>query len=139
VSVAYLLDTNVVAETRRASPHPNVMRWFASVRGDELYLSVMVLGEIRQGIERLRPRDAERAGVFEAWLTIIERDYGDRISPVTDEVAHEWGRLNASGPVPVVDGLLAATARVHDWTLVTRNTKDVQRTGVRLLNPFLTA
>ena len=134
--MAYLLDTNVVAETRRPTPNPHVMRWFASVAGDELYLSVMVLGEVRQGIERLRSRDPERASTFETWIDTLERDYADRIVPVSAEVADEWGRLNAPAPLPVVDCLLAATAKVHGWTLVTRNRKDVERTGVRLLDPF---
>jgi hypothetical protein len=135
--VAYLLDTNVIAEVRRHAPNPNVLRWFGSVRGNDLYLSVMVLGEVRQGIERLRPRDPRRAADLERWLDTLEETYADRIVSVSAEVADEWGRMNARGRRPVVDGLLAATAKVHDLTLVTRNAKDVKGTGVRLLDPFL--
>jgi predicted nucleic acid-binding protein len=135
--VDYLLDTNVVSETRRRRPNPNVLRWFAGVDGDDLYLSVMVLGEIRQGIERLRSNEPERAGEFEAWLDRVERDYADHIVPISADVADEWGRLNSPVALPVVDTLLAATAKVHEMTLVTRNRKDVEHTGVRLLDPFV--
>jgi len=134
--VAYLLDTNVVSETRRRRPNANVLRWFASVDGDDLYLSVMVLGEIRQGIERLRARAPDQAAEFEAWIDRLEHDYADHILPISADVADEWGRLNAPVALPVVDTLLAATAKVHDLTLVTRNRKDVVRTGVPLLDPF---
>jgi toxin FitB len=134
--MAYLLDTNVVCETRRPSPNANVVRWFEAVDADDLYLSVLVLGEVRQGIERLRPDSPARAAEIEAWLDILERDYADHVVPITAEVAHEWGRLNAPKPRPVVDTHMAATAKVHDWTLVTRNRRDVEGTGARVLDPF---
>jgi toxin FitB len=102
----------------------------------ELYVSVLVIGEVRQGIERLRRRDPARVEVFEAWLSALLHDSGDRIVSVTAEVAEEWGRLNVPDPLPVIDGLMAATAKVRGWTLVTRNVGDLARTGVRLLNPF---
>jgi toxin FitB len=102
----------------------------------ELYLSVLVIGEVRQGIERLRRRDPARVEVFEAWLSTLLHDYGDRIVPVTAEVAEERGRLNVPDPLPVIDGLMAATAKVRGWTFVTRNVSDLAGTGVRLLNPF---
>jgi predicted nucleic acid-binding protein len=101
-----------------------------------LFLSVLVVGEIRQGVERLARRDPAQAEVFEHWLKQLVAVYADRIVPVTTEVAEVWGRLNVPDPVPVVDGLLAATALVRGWTLVTRNTADVASTGVRLLDPF---
>jgi predicted nucleic acid-binding protein len=134
--VAFLLDTNVVSEVRRPAADSNVRAWLESVPDAELYLSVLVIGEVRQGIERLRRRDPAQVAVFEAWLSTLLHDYGDRIVPVTAEVAEEWGRLNAPDPLPVVDGLMAATAKVRGWTLVTRNLSDLARTGVRLLNPF---
>ena len=132
----YLLDTNVLSEARKPDGNPHLRAWLATVRGDELYLSVLVLGEIRQGVERLRRRDSRQAGVYEAWLATLRRDYADRLVPVTADIAEEWGRLNAPDPLPVIDGLLAATARVRSLTLVNRNTADLARTGVRLLNPF---
>lgn len=134
--MSFLLDTTVLSEARKPAGDGNVRAWLASVRGAELYLSVLVVGEIRQGIERLRRRDPTQAVVFEAWLVTLRRDYADRILPVTAEIAEEWGRLNVPDPVQAIDGLLAATASVHRLTLVTRNIADVARTGVPLLNPF---
>jgi len=134
--VTLLLDTNVIGEIRKRRPHPAVTAWYATVSEDQLFLSVLVVGEIHQGVERLRRRDPRQAAVYETWLVRLRRDYGDRILPVTQDVALEWGRLNADRPLPVVDGLLAATARVHGMTLVTRNVADFARSAVKLLNPF---
>lgn len=134
--MSFLLDANVVSEIRKKAPNPGVATWFESVPASELFLSVLVVGEIRQGIERLARRDSVQAGIFEQWLAQLVAVYSDRITPVTADVAEVWGRLNVAGPVPVVDGLLAATALVHGWTLVTRNVSDVTSTGVRLLDPF---
>jgi toxin FitB len=134
--LSYLLDTNIVSELRKRVPHAGVSRWLRTVDGSELYLSVLVVGEIVQGVERLRRRDPAQAVRFDRWLADLRDQFIDRIVPVDVAVAVEWGRLNGSGPLPVVDGLLAATAKVNDWTLVTRNVADVERTGVRLLNPF---
>jgi predicted nucleic acid-binding protein len=134
--VSFLLDTNVISEVRKSRPHPGVARWYETVAGTDLYLSVLVVGEIQQGITRLRRRDRRQAATYETWLERLQASFADRLLPVTQEVALEWGRLNAGGPVPVVDGLLAATASVHRLTLVTRNVDDVARTGVALLNPF---
>lgn len=134
--MTYLIDTNVLAELRRRRPNAGVMRWLDSVSAAELHLSALVLGEVRQGVERLRPKDPDRAREIERWLVTLADDYGERVVPVTAQVADAWGRLDARGPFPVVDGLMAATAQVHGWTLVTRNTRDVVRTGVPLLDPF---
>jgi len=137
--VNYLLDTNVVSEIRKPLADENVRAWFASTRADELYLSVLTVGEIRRGIERLRRRDAAQAGIFEAWLATLRRDFAQRVLPITADIADEWGRLGVPGPIPTVDGLLAATARVENLTLVTRNTADLTHTGASLLNPFTPA
>lgn len=126
-----------MSEVRKRSPHPEVARWFAGSRAADLFLSVLVVGEIRQGIARLRAKDPTRAEVFERWLAQLRDTFGDRLIPVSVEVAETWGRLNAARPIPIVGGLLAATALVHDWTLVTRNTADIVGTGVRVLDPFL--
>jgi len=134
--VSFLLDTNVVSEIQKKAPDRGVATWFASVPADKLFLSVLVVGEIRQGITRLVRRDPAQAEIFERWLSQLVDGYGDRIVPITVRIAEAWGRLNVPDPVPVVDGLLAATALVHDWTLVTRNFNDVTSTGVRLLDPF---
>jgi toxin FitB len=134
--VSFLLDTDVVSEIRKKAPDRGVATWFASVPADKLFLSVLVVGEIRQGIARLVRRDLAQAEIFERWLSQLVDGYGDRIVPITVRIAEAWGRLNVPDPVPVVDGLLAATALVHEWTLVTRNVNDVASTGVRLLDPF---
>lgn len=134
--MSFLLDTNVVSEIRKKVPNVGVAEWFESVPSDELFVSVLVVGEIRQGIERLARRDSVQAEIFERWLVELVGAYGDRVVPVTADVAEVWGRLNVPDPMPVVDGLLAATALVHGWTLVTRNICDVAQAGVRLLNPF---
>jgi toxin FitB len=134
--VSYLLDTNVLSEARKPSGNPRVRAWLASVKGSDLYVSVLVVGEIRHGIERLRRRDPAQAGVYEVWLATLRRDYAHRILPITAEIAEEWGRVAVPDPVPTVDGLKAATALVHGMTLVTRNTADFARTSVRILNPF---
>jgi predicted nucleic acid-binding protein len=134
--VSYLLDTNVLSEVRKPHGDSNVRRWFERVRSDELFLSVLVLGEVRQGVERLKRRDAAQAAVFERWLEGLGRYYRERVLPVDEAVVDVWGRINAADPLPVIDGLLASTALVHKLTLVTRNTRDVLRSGVAVLNPF---
>jgi toxin FitB len=134
--VSFLLDTNVVSEIRKKTADKGVVTWFASAPADRLFLSVLVVGEIRQGIARLARRDPAQAENFEHWLSQLVDGYGDRIVPITAQIAEAWGRLNVPDPVPVVEGLMAATALVHDWTLVTRNVSDVVPTGARLLNPF---
>ena len=135
--MSFLLDTNVVSEPRKGRrADVNVMRWFSSVETEELYISVLVIGEIRQGIEGLRRRDALQAGHLESWLVGLRRGYADRILPVDLEVAEEWGRMNVPDPISTRDSLTAATAKVRNMTFVTRNTSDVVRTGARLLNPF---
>ena len=134
--MSYLVDTNVVSEARRPDGNPRVKAWLASVPADDLYVSVLLIGEVRRGIERLRRRDTQQAAALETWLRTLQQAYVDRILPITAEIAEEWGHLNVPNPVPAIDGLMAATARVHGLTLVTRNTADFTPTGVRLLNPF---
>ena len=135
--MSWLLDTNVICELRKKKRcNPHVADWFARVADEDVHLSVLVIGEIRRGIETVRARDATTAAALERWLHRIVTDYESRILPVDRPVAEEWGKMNASGAVPAIDGLLAATARVHGLTLVTRNLKDVRRTGVACLNPF---
>lgn len=133
----YLIDTNVLSEARRPRGDEKVKRWISSAPAADLYLSVLVVGEIRRGIERLKRRDPDGAEVYETWLGTILHDYADRVLPVDAEIAEAWGHMSVSDPVPVVGGLMAATAKVRDMTLVTRNTADVERAGVRVLNPFV--
>jgi hypothetical protein len=135
--VIYLLDTSVLSELRKGRRcNPGVAAWFSGVADADLCLSVLVLGEVRRGIETIRRRDGAKAAALEHWLARLVRDHGERILPVDRQVAEEWGRLTAVRAASVVDGLLAATARVHSLTLVTRNVRDVQWTGVSCMNPF---
>ena len=116
--------------------HPLVQRWWSETDVENVYVSVMVLGEIRQGIERLRTRDPQRARAIEAWLHSMTRSMGARVLVVNQQIADVWGRMGIERTLPLVDSVLAATALAHDLTLVTRNTKDIQDTGARYLNPF---
>lgn len=133
----YLIDTNVISEIRKGSRcDTKVAAWLRQVRDDDLYLSVLVIGEIRQGIERVRARDLRQALALEDWLDGLLVGFGERILKIDDSITQTWGRLSALGGFPVIDALLAATALTHGLTLVTRNIKDVERSGVRCLNPF---
>lgn len=133
----FLLDTNVMAELRKGSrANVRVRSWFAALDPDAILLSTLTIGEIRRGIENVRRRDAPSARALERWLRRLVVEHGDRILPVDLPVADEWGRLNVPDPLPVIDGLLAATAKVHGLTLATRNVKHVARTGADVVNPF---
>jgi toxin FitB len=134
--MTYLLDTNVVSEIHKRRPDRSVLDWLAETSPYERHLSVLTLGELRRWAERRRHRDEVAGAAFERWLGELVVSYGRRIVPITSQIADRWGYLGVPNPVAVVDGLLAATALVHDWTLVTRNTADVEGTGVRTLNPF---
>jgi predicted nucleic acid-binding protein len=134
--MTYLLDTSVVSELRRRQPDANVLAWHSTVDSADLFISVLSIGEIRLGVERLRRKDVASAEVIERWLAGLEATYRDHLIDVDARIADEWGHLNAPDPLPVIDGLLAATAKVRGCTLVTRNVADLRRCGVPLLNPF---
>jgi hypothetical protein len=135
--VTYLLDTNVLSELRKGKrANAGLVAWMRDVAEDDLYLSVLVIGELRQGVESVRRRDVVTAARLERWLVGLVEAHVDRILPLDVPICEVWGRLNVPDPLPAVDGLLAATAIVHDLVLVTRNTRDVARTGVRTVNPF---
>ena len=133
----FLLDTNVISELRKGQrADSNVTSWFAQIADEEVFLSVVTIGEIRRGVESVRRRDPDSAASLDRWLTRVSEAHGERILPVDRAIAEEWGRMNVPDPLPVIDGLLAATARVLGLTLVTRNVADVETTGVELLDPF---
>lgn len=134
--MTYLLDTNVVSELRKRDPDPRVIAWYGAVTSAQLFLSVLTIGEIRLGIERLRRRDHAQADHLEQWLRGLRAAYRDHLIEVDTDVAEEWGRLNVPDQLPIIDGLLAASAKVRGWTLVTRNVADLARSGVSLLDPF---
>jgi predicted nucleic acid-binding protein len=133
----YLLDTNVLSELRKGRrAHPGVRAWAASTAGERHFISVLSLGEIRKGIEILRRKSPDQCAAFERWIARLKQDYEQDILPVCPSVAERWGRLNAARSLPVVDGLLAATALEYRLKVVTRNTVDFTGTGVEVVNPF---
>jgi len=135
--VTYLLDTNVLSETRKRQPEAGVANWIAATPPDRLHVSVLTLGEIEQGIARVRGQgDQSQAAALERWLRDVQAGFEDRVLPVTLPVAAAWGRQQYTRPLPVIDALLAATARVHGLAVVTRNVKDFEVAGVQVLNPF---
>ena len=135
--MSYLIDTKVISELRRKQPDANVVAWFERRTPQSLFLSVLTLGEIRKGIERLI--DAKRRQILVDWLQVeLPTFFLGRVLSVDAPVADRWGRLQgeASRPLPAIDGLLAATALQHDLTLVTRNVKVFQDLGVNIVNPW---
>ena len=135
--MSYLVDTNIISELRKGERCDlQLAQWFAGVADDEIFLSVLTIGELRKGIDSIQRRDPASASVLNRWFRRIVDSFDDRILEITRSVAEEWGRINVPDPLPVVDGLLAATAKVHGLSVVTRNTKHIARTGVAWANPF---
>lgn len=133
----YLLDTNVLSELRKSARcDPRVARWAEVCAPRDLFTSVLVIGEIRKGIELRRRSDPAQAQTLERWLRTVQETFRGRVLPVDQATAEAWGSLNVPDPVPTIDGLLAATAQVHGMTLVTRDASIPADRGVRLLNPF---
>ncbi len=133
----FLLDTNVISEIRkRERAHPNVVRWFNQTPAEDVGTSVLVLAEIRRGIELKRRSDPSQAKSLDQWFSQIRIRLADRVLPIDETVAETWALLGIPSPLPLIDGLLAATAKVHGLTLVTRNVVDVASAGVTLLDPF---
>jgi len=135
--VKFLLDTKVISEIRkRDRTDPYVARWVARTPVTDMGTSVLALAEIRHGIELLRRRDPEQAKSYDRWFSQMRAELADRVLPVDEPIAEAWALLGVPNPLPVIDALLAATAIVHDLTLVTRNVAQIAVTGVSLLDPF---
>ena len=136
----YLLDTNVVSETKRPEPNAQVMRWLTHQPLTETYLSVITLGELEEGISALG--ETHRAEALRAWLTQLEESFIGRILDVDRSVVSTWGRIQAEAKrqgrtPPAIDALIAATAITHELVLVTRNIEDVAALPVETLNPWM--
>ena len=136
--VIYLLDTNVMSESSRPnSANANVLLWMATTPAEQTLVSVLSIGEVRQGVEKLRRKHPDRAQLLEVWLNDTRARLIDRVVPVDEPVAQLWGRLSSGRSVPIIDTYLAATALVHGLTVATRNTKDFAWTGVPTFDPFV--
>ena len=134
--MAYLLDTCIVSELRKPHCDAGVAAWMASITPDDVYLSVITLGEIRRGIELHRRKDFVASASLERWLSGMTIYYAERILPITATIADRWGALSLHQPLPVADGLIAATAIEHNLSIVTRNVADFKRSGASIINPF---
>lgn len=131
----YLLDTNVVSETRKRKPHGAVVAWLRGLREDQIFLSAVTLGELQAGIELTRPQDATRAGEIERWADQLGDSY--RILPIDTACFREWARLmHGKSDRLIEDGMIAATARVHDLIVASRNEHDFRLFDVAVFNPF---
>lgn len=138
--MSYLIDTNVLSELRRKQPDAHVVAWLKQRPRQSLYLSVLTLGEIRKGIERLdNVQGSSRRALLVDWLEQeLPIYFLGRMLPIDAQVADRWGRLqnDAGRPLPAIDGLLAATALQHNLTLVTRNVKDFTGLNLDVINPW---
>ena len=132
----YLLDTNILSETRKKQANERVMSFLSAAEPSALFISVLSLGELRKGVALKIRSDADAARRLGAWVDGLEFSFGERVLGVDAAIARQWGELSAQRSRPVVDTLLAATALVHKLTLVTRNINDVHDLGVKLLDPW---
>ena len=131
----YLLDTNVVSELRRPKPHGAVVAWVADVPAEHLYLSAVTLGEIQAGIEITRDQDPPKAASLEGWLDQVAASY--RVLPMDATAFREWARLkHRRSDTLIEDAMIAATARVHNLSVVTRNVRDFEDFAVAVIDPF---
>jgi predicted nucleic acid-binding protein len=135
--VNFLIDTNVVSELkRRHNAAPAVAAWFRDLRPEQIFTSVVVLGEIRRGIELMARRDKPQAEMLERWYGSMRHRPGGRVLAVDEPVMMMWSRISVPDPLPAYDGLIAATALVHDMAVATRNTADFRRVGVTAIDPW---
>lgn len=136
----YLIDTNVISEIRKGGKaNAGVREFFDATitQNTPLYISAITLGELRRGVDLLWHRgDSLQGQLLENWLIAIYQDYQSHILDIDGDIALLWGKLRVPDALHPIDKLIAATALIYDLTVVTRNVKDFEQTGVRLLNPF---
>lgn len=131
----YLLDTNVVSELRKPKPHGGVVQWIEAAADAELFISAVTIGEIQAGIEITRLQDKSRAGELERWLNEVSATFN--VLAMDAAAFREWARLmHGTSDTPYEDAMIAATARVRELVVVTRNVRDFKKFGVEVLNPF---
>jgi predicted nucleic acid-binding protein len=135
--VNVLVDTNVVSELKRGpKAAPSVLKWFAEIAPQRVFTSVIVLGEIRRGIELVARRDKPQAETLERWYSSMRHRLGERVLPVDEPVMSTWARIRVPDMLPAYDGLIAATALVHELTVVTRDAADYRRVRVPVIDPW---
>lgn len=135
--VNFLVDTNVISELRRGrNAAPHVAAWFASMPPERVFTSVIVLGEIRRGIELIANRDKPQAAILEKWYASMRERLGVRILPIDELIMTVWAKISVPDMLPVYDGLIAATALAHGLTVATRNTSDYRKAGVQVIDPW---
>lgn len=135
--MSYLIDTNVISEVAKGHRcNPGVSAWYAEIDAADIFLSVLMLAEIRKGIERARQSQPAKSEALETWLSEVRRAFAGRVLAIDEDIADTWGCLAARRSLHVVDSLLAATAIAKGLRLVTRNVADVAGLGAVLLNPF---
>jgi toxin FitB len=138
VSTVYLLDTNVVSELRKPKPHGAVLQWIQDIPDADLHISAVTIGEIQAGIELTREQDEAKATELEQWLELVAGSFN--VVPMDALVFRVWARLmHRTSDTLYEDAMIAATAKVHDLTVVTRNVTDFKNFGVSVLNPFTAA
>ena len=135
VEMMYLLDTNVISELRRPRPNRTVLAWISNVAVDQVYLSAVTIGELQAGVENAKEQDAARATVIESWVDGVAGSY--KVLPMDGPTFRRWAQLMHRQPPDLIpDAMIAATAPVHNLTVVTRNIRDFQRLGLTAINPF---
>jgi predicted nucleic acid-binding protein len=134
----FLLDTNVVSELRKPKPHGAVLSWIADLQADQIYLSAVTIGELQTGVELTRRQNPEKADEIELWVDQLAES--SQVLPMDAPCFREWARLmNGKTEHLLEDAMIAATARIHNLTVATRNEKDFKPLGVRVLDPFKTS
>ena len=133
--VMYLLDTNIVSELRRPRPHAGLIAWLSGIAPDQLFISAVTLGELQAGVENVKQQDTRRAEIIESWIDSVVASYN--VLPMDGGAFRCWARLMHGKPADLIaDAMIAATAAVHNLTVVTRNMRDFERLGVPALDPF---
>ena len=131
----YLLDTNVVSELRKPKSHGAVLGWLSELQENQIYLSAVTIGELQAGVERTRTQDSQKAAQIQSWIDLLEDSY--QVLPMNASCFREWARLMHGKPGDLLeDVMIAATARIHELTVATRNERDFISLGVRIFNPF---
>jgi toxin FitB len=133
--VMYLLDTNIISELRRSRPNAGLTAWLSGLTSDQVFISAVTLGELQAGVENARQQDTGRANIIESWIDDLAASYN--VLPMHGGAFRCWARLMHGKPADLIaDAMIAATAVVHNLTVVTRNLRDFERLGVPAFNPF---